>query len=119
VLLTVACGSATATSVPAGGPLTATPPSLATSPATAPSPVTTLPSRAAAAALAVTPDTALTAGQPLKVRLTGFPPHDGIELYECVTVGDCDQDPASYAGIGDAGSPSRNSDDDRGARPRV
>ncbi len=54
--------------------------------------------------MAVTPDTALTGGQPLKVRLTGFPPHDGIELYECVAVGDCDRGPASFAGIGDAGS---------------
>ncbi len=86
-LLTAACGSATATSVSVGGPLTATPPS-----------------RAAVPAVAVTPDTALTGGQPLKVRLTGFPPHDGIELYECVAVGDCDRGPASFAGIGDAGS---------------
>jgi photosystem II stability/assembly factor-like uncharacterized protein len=107
-LLTAACGSATATSVSAGGPLTATPPSLATSPANspaaAPSPVTTPPSAAAIPAVAVTPDTALAGGQPLTVRLTGFPPHDTIELYECVAVGDCDQGPASYAGIGDAGS---------------
>jgi photosystem II stability/assembly factor-like uncharacterized protein len=84
-LLTAGCGSAAATS--AGGPLTATPPA-----------------RAAVPAVAVTPDTALTGGQPLTVRLTGFPPHDGIELYECVAVGDCDRGPASFAGIGDAGS---------------
>ena len=101
-LLAVGCGSATTASVPARAPLTAAPPR-ATSPApTAP----TAPSRAAVAvpAVAVTPDTALTGGQPLKVRLTGFPPHDGIELYECVAGGDCDQGPASFAGVGDAGS---------------
>lgn len=86
-LLAVGCGSATATSVPAGGPLTAT-----------------TPARAAAPAMAVTPDTALTGGEPLKVRLTGLPPHDGIELYECVAVGDCDRGPASFAGAGNAGS---------------
>ena len=84
-LLTAGCGSAPATS--AGGSLTATPPS-----------------RAAVPAVTVTPDTALTGGQPLKVRLTGFPPHDGIELYECVAVGACDRGPASSAGVGDAGS---------------
>ena len=84
-LLTAGCGSAAAT--PAGSPRTATPPA-----------------RAAVPAVAVTPDTALTGGQPLTVRLTGFPPHDGIELYECVAVGDCDRGPASFAGIGDAGS---------------
>jgi photosystem II stability/assembly factor-like uncharacterized protein len=94
-LLTAACGSAT--SVPLGGPLTARPPSQAASPAATP------PSRAAVPVVAVTPDTALTGGQPLKVRLTGFPPHDGIELYECVAARDCDQGPASYAAIGDAG----------------
>src|ERR1700733_351425 len=84
-LLTAGCGSAAAT--PAGSPRTATPPA-----------------RAAVPAVAVTPGTALTGGQPLTVRLTGFPPHDGIELYECVAVGDCDRGPASSAGIGDAGS---------------
>jgi len=84
-LLTAGCGSAPATS--AGGSLTATPPS-----------------RAAVPAVTVTPDTALTGGQPLKVRLTGFPPHDGIELYEGVAVGACDRGPALSAGVGDAGS---------------
>ena len=87
-LLTAGCGSATTTS--AGGTLTATP--------AAPT------SRSAVPAVAVTPDTALAGGQPLKVRLTGFPPHDGIELYECVAVGGCDRGPTSLAGIGDAGS---------------
>ncbi len=108
-MLTVACGSATATSVSVGGRLTATPPSLATSPATTSAWQATVP------AVAVTPDTALTGGQRLKVRLTGFPPHDGIELYECVNVGDCDRGPSSFAGIGDAGSATTTFD----AQPSV
>ena len=104
-MLTAACGSATAASVSVGSPLTATPPSLATTPAP----------QATAATVAVTPDTALTGGQPLKVRLTGFPAHDGIELYECVGVGDCDRGPASFVGIGDAGSATETFD----AQPSV
>jgi photosystem II stability/assembly factor-like uncharacterized protein len=94
-LLTAACGGATVTPAPASGSLTAAamPPSRTAAPA----------SRAAVPAVAVTPDSGLTGGQPLTVRLTGFPPGDGVEIYECVAVGDCDRGPASFAGVGDAG----------------
>jgi photosystem II stability/assembly factor-like uncharacterized protein len=61
------------------------------------------PARAAAPAMTVTPDTALTGGQPLRVRMTGFPPNSTIELYECVAPGACDAAAASYAGTGSAG----------------
>ncbi len=62
------------------------------------------PVRAAAPAVTVTPDTALTGGQPLRVRVTGFPPDSTIELYECVAPGACDGTAASYAGTGRAGA---------------
>jgi photosystem II stability/assembly factor-like uncharacterized protein len=64
------------------------------------------PARAAAPAVTVTPDTALTGGQPLRVRMTGFPPNSTIELYECVAPVACDAAAASYAGTGSAGGAS-------------
>src|SRR5215469_328531 len=63
-------------------------------------------SPATAAAVTVTPATALTGGQPLQVRMTGFPPDSTIELYECVKPGACGAAAAVYAGTGSAGSAS-------------
>ena len=84
-LLAAACG--TATSGPAAH-AKATPP------------------QAAAPEMTVKPDAALTGGQPLRVRMTGFPPDSTLELYECVALGACDGAAASYVGTGSAGSAS-------------
>jgi hypothetical protein len=62
------------------------------------------PGRAATPAMTVSPDTGLIGGQPLHVRVTGFPPDSTIELYECVAGGGCGRAAASYAGTGNAGS---------------
>jgi len=56
--------------------------------------------------MTVTPDTALTGGQPLRVRMTGFPPNSTIELYECAAPSACDAAAPSYVGTGRAGSAS-------------
>ncbi len=57
-------------------------------------------------AMSVTPDTALTGGQPLRVWMTGFPPDSTIELYECAAPEACDGAAASYASTGGTGSAS-------------
>jgi photosystem II stability/assembly factor-like uncharacterized protein len=62
--------------------------------------------RAVGPAMTVTPDSALTGGQPLRLRMTGFPPDSTIEIYECVAPGACDEAAASYAGTGSSGSVS-------------
>lgn len=82
-LLTAACGSVAA-GTPAGP--SATP--------------------AAGPALTVTPARAVTGGQPLQVRMTGFPPHSTVEVYECVTLRSCGTAAALYASTGSAGSAS-------------
>lgn len=84
-LLAAACG--TATSNPAAH-AKATPP------------------QAAASAMTVKPDTSLTGGQPLRVKMTGFPRDSTIELYECVTRGACGGTAASYVSTGSSGSAS-------------
>lgn len=56
--------------------------------------------------MTVMPATAVTGGQPLRVRMTGFPPDSTIELYECAAVSACDTAAASYTGASRAGSAS-------------
>ncbi len=63
------------------------------------------PRQAAAAAVTVTPDTGLIGGQPLRVRLTGFPPDSFVGLYECAAPGTCSAT-AWGAGTGSTGSAS-------------
>jgi len=63
-------------------------------------------SRATAPAVTVTPDTGLTGGQPLEVRLAGFPADSWIQLYECVAGDTCGPGGASPARTGSTGSAS-------------
>ncbi len=58
-----------------------------------------------APAVTVTPDTGLAGGQPLRVRLTGFPPDVTIELYECMASARCNG-AAAVAVTGSTGSAS-------------
>lgn len=64
------------------------------------------PTPLAGPAIAVTPATALFGGQPLRVRITGFPPNTTIELYECAAPGNCDTGAAGYTETGSAGGAS-------------
>jgi photosystem II stability/assembly factor-like uncharacterized protein len=55
--------------------------------------------------VSVAPDTGLAGGQPLRVTLTGFPPHSYVALQECAAVSACSV-VASGAGTGSTGSAS-------------
>jgi hypothetical protein len=98
MLLTVGCGAVPSVTPAPGTATTAATASVSAGRVTSPP--------AATPALTVTPNTGLVGGEPLQVRLTGFPPDAGVEIHECVRPTVTCQGGQTMAGTGSTGDAS-------------